>query len=485
LRGGNQVLNFAGIDIPSYLRVNKVTYPILPSIESKTEKVAGRAGEYDFGVEIGTRSIKVDVQIIGDDQFDIMKKATDLAQWLFHEDLQPLIISDEPDKQYMARLVNDSEIEELFRVGQATLEFLIPNPYKEATVEKLVEQSVVSVDPFNVVNDGGIDAYPVIDLTMRSDSTSISVITEDKFVMLGQSDSVEKTKVTVNPLVLTDSFTSYTGWTSASNVDGGTVTGGFSSNGSVLSVSDYGEGTTWHGASGIKPLSRAITDFQVDATVGLKSSAVDQIGRVEVYLLDSNNVQIAKIALKDMASEGDFPMFEARAGALSGGKYIVQSYGDKKGVFSQFNGIIRIARNGKKWSAYIAKVDSKGNHTTRLYKEWLDSSGVYTKQLAKVQVHIGASGTRTPVNNMYLADINVRELTDGNVDNATQTPVIFNAGDVVTIDNQRAIVLKNGEPIFSVLDPSSDFFSLKKGINGLIVSPPVANVSIRYKERWL
>jgi phage-related protein len=86
---------------------------------------------------------------------------------------------------------------------------------------------------------------------------------------------------------------------------------------------------------------------------------------------------------------------------------------------------------------------------------------------------------------MYLADINVRELTASTVDNTTQTPVIFSTGDVVTIDNQRAIVLKNGEPIFSVLDPSSDFFSLKKGTNGLIVSPPVANVSIRYKERWL
>lgn len=479
------MINFAGVDIPSYIKVNKIGYPILPTIDSKTEKVAGKAGEYDFGVEIGTRSIKVDIQLIGEDQHDIMSKATDFAQWLFHEDLQPLIIMDEPDKQYMARIVNETEIEEVFRVGQASLEFLIPNPYKEAVAEKVVTQTVTTVDPFNVVNNGGVDTYPIVDLTMRSDSTSISVITEDKFVMLGQSDNVEKTKVTVNPLVLTDSFTSYTGWTTGSNIDGGTITGGFSSNGSVLQSSDYGSGTTWHGASGIKPLSRAITDFQVDATVGLKSSAVDQIGRVEVYLLDSNNVQIAKIALKDMASEGDYPMFEARAGALSGGKYIVQSYGDKKGVFSQFNGIIRIARNGKKWSAYIAKVDSKGNHTSRLYKEWLDSSGLFTKQLAKVQVHIGAYGERTPVNNMYLADINVRELTASTVDNTTQTPVIFNTGDVVTIDNQRAIVLKNGEPIFSVLDPSSDFFSLKKGTNGLIVSPPVANVSIRYKERWL
>jgi predicted phage tail component-like protein len=481
------MINFAGVDIPSYVKVNKVKHSVLPSIEAKTEKVAGKAGEIDFGVEIGTRSITVDFQIIAEDQHDIMNKATDLAQWLFHKELQPLIVMDEPSKRYMARIVNDTELDETFRVGAGTLEFLIPNAYKEATAEKLVTETVVSVDPFNVVNDGGIDAYPIIDLTMRSDSTSISVITEDKFIMLGQSDNVEKSKVAVNPIVLSDEFTSYNGWTTASNVDGGVVTGTFESNNFSIHQSgkDYGEGTGWHGASGIKSLSKTVNNFEVEAMVGLKSTKVDQIGRVELYLLDSNNTQLAKIALKDMASEGDFPMFEARAGALSGGKYIVQSYGDKKGVFSQFNGVLRISRNGKKWSAYIAKVDSKGNHTTRLYKEWYDSSGLFTKTLSKIQIHVGAFGTRSPVNDVYLADLKVRELTAGNVDNSTQTPIIFSKNDVVTIDNERALVLKNGEPIYTVLDPSSDFFSLKKGINGLIVSPPIADVSIRFRERWL
>jgi len=481
------MINFAGVDMPSYLKVNKVSYPILPTLDSKTEKVYGRAGEYDFGVEIGTRTIKFEVQLIAEDQYDIMNKSTDLAQWLFYEDLQPLIIMDEPDKQYMARIVGDSEIEELFRVGHATLEFLIPSPYKEATAEKLVTQTISTVDPFNVENDGGIDTYPIVDLTMKAASTSISVITEDKFVMLGQSNNVEKTAVTVNPYVLTDPFTAYSGWTSASNVDGGSVVNSFASNGSYVSQSggDYGEGTSWHGASAIKSLSRSINDFQVDAMIGLDSDKIDQIGRVEVYLLDSNNTQLGKIALKDMASEGEYPMFEARAGALTGGKYIVQSYGDKKGTFANFNGVIRISRRGKKWSAYIAKVDSKGNHTSRLYKEWLDSSGLFTASLSKIQIHVGAFGTRTPVKSAYLADLKVQELTDGSVNNDTQTPIIFNTGDIVTIDNQRAIVLKNGEPIFTVLDPSSDFFSLKKGTNGLIVSPPIADVSIRFRERWL
>jgi predicted phage tail component-like protein len=481
------MLKFAGVDMPSYLKLNKLTYSVLPTIDPKTEKVYGRNGEYDFGIEVGMKTIKAEVQLIGADGHDVINKARDLSSWLFYTDLQPLIILDEPDKQYMARIVNDTEVDEVFRVGSTTLEFLVPSGMAEATTDTTFSISPSTTDPFTVTNNGGTDAYPVVDLTMTKDSTSIALISEDKFILLGQSADVERTSVAVDPIVLEDKFTSYSGWSTASNVDGGVVTGSFASNGSRLSQSgnDYGTGTTWKGASAVKSLSRSIQDFEVETLVGLDSDAVSQIGRVEVYLLDANNTQLGKIAIKDMASEGEYPMAEARAGALSGGKYFVQSYGDKKGVYAGFAGMMRISRKGKRWSAYFAKVDSKGNHTTRLYKEWYDSSSLFTTKLAKIQIHIGAFNDRTPVKTMYLEDLKVRELTSGTVDNSTQVPIIFKTGDIVTIDNEKAIVLKNGEPIFYYLDPSSDFISLKEGNNGLIVSPAIANVSIRFRKRWL
>ncbi|MGF9741574.1 distal tail protein Dit [Priestia megaterium] len=484
------MLTFAGVTKPSYFRVNKIQYSILPSIESKTEKVYGRAGEYDFGIEIGTRSIKIDFQIIGDNNEDVIKKARLLSTWLFHEDLQPLIIADEPDKQYKARVINDTEVEENLRVGSGTIEFLVPDGYAESIEDKTFNATPTTTDPVNVVNNGTVEAYPLINLTMRANATSISVISDDKFVLLGENSMVEKTDTAINPIVLSDDFTSFAGWATGTNVDGGTVTGTFSSNGYTIwqSNRDYGTGSTWHGAAAIKSLSRAVTDFQVDALVGLDSTKIDQIGRVEVYLLDSNNTIMGKIALKDMASDGEFPMFEARAGDINGGELFVADYGSKKGAFANFrDGVIRISRKGNVWTAYIAKIDpTTKEHHTRLTKQFVDSKGLYDdKQLAKIQIHAATHGTRSPVYDAFFADLKVRELTASSINNGTQTPIVFNSGDIVTIDNQRAIVLKNGEPIFTELDPSSDFFSLKKGANGLVVTPPVADISVTYRERWL
>lgn len=481
------MIRFANKTLPSYIKVTGINYSILPSIESKTEKVYGRAGSYDFGIELGERKIEVEIMIIANDQNDVMKKAREFSTYLYYKDLQPLILLDEPDKQYMARLTGDTELTELFRTGTATLNFLCPSPYAESLVERTVNYTPVDYTEAQVTNNGSAETYPVIDMTLKEDATSISMITADKFVKIGADESISKTPVDIQPRVIYETMDSYTGWTTASQVDGGVVTGSLSSNGWAIQQSskDYGSGTGWHGGAGIKTLSRQLQDFQVTGRVTLDSSKADQLGRIEIYLLDINNVIIGKVAIVDSDPNMDKPRVEARAGALSGGKYFVNSYGDKKGVFADYEGLLQIERVGKQWKAYFCKIDSNGRHHTRLAETWYDSSNNYSsKKLAKVQVHIGTYGEGQPVSSMLFSHLNVDEMNI-QVDYNTQIPLTFKAGDVVTIDNQKAIVLKNGQPVFTELDPSSDFFALERGVNGIMLSPPIADVKIRFKERWL
>jgi predicted phage tail component-like protein len=481
------MLKFANKYLPSYVKITDLTYSILPSIEHKTEKVYGRAGTYDFGIELGERKIEAEVMIIADNQNDIIRKAREFSEWLYYQELQPLIILDEPDKQYQARVTGDTDIKELYRTGTTTVSFICPDPYAESLNERSLDWSPVDYTQVNVSNNGSAETYPVMDLTMREDATSIAVLKQDKFVKVGSEDTVGKTKVEVDPLVLNDYMDTYTGYSSASQIDGGAVAGNLVSNGWALqqSASDYGSGDKWHGGAGIKTLSRQLQDFQVSGKIQLSASALNQVGRVELYLLDENNVIFGKVALVDNATSGDHPKAEARAGALNGGHYFVNSYGNYKGVFKNFNGMIQIARVGRTWSAYFAKIDDNGKHHTRLAKSWYDGANNFSaKKLAKIQVHVGAYGSHPPVKNLLLTDLKVYEKSV-DVDYNTQIPVIFKAGDVVTIDNQKAIVLKNGQPVFTELDPSSEFFAFEKGANGLLLSPPVADVNIRFKERWL
>lgn len=482
------MIKFQNKALPKYVKVTDIKYSILPPIENQTEKVYGRAGSYDFGTELGEKVIEVELMIIADNQNDVLKKAREFSTWLYSKELQPLILLDEPDKQYMARVIGDTDVSELYRTGTATIKFLAPSPYAESIAESRIEWKPVDYSPITVTNVGSAETYPVVDMVMKKDSTSITLIKDDKFVKIGDDETVGKTNVPYDPLVLNDPMDTYTGYGTGISVDGGIITGTLSSNGWAVQQAnkDYGEyASGWHGGAGVKTLSRQLTDFEVTAMIQHKSLKVNEVGRIEVYLMDANNVVLGKIALTDNAPHGNWSRFEARAGALSGGNLFINDFGAVKGVFSDFSGMIKISRIGRQWSAYIGKVEEDGRHHARLSKTWFDTNNLYSsKKLAKIQVHIGVNGANTPVSNLYLTDLKVHEKST-NIDYTTQTPVIFKAGDTVTIDNQKAIVLKNGQPIFTELDPSSEFFAFERGANGLILSPPVADVSIRYKERWL
>ncbi|WP_242278588.1 distal tail protein Dit [Bacillus cereus group sp. BfR-BA-01313] len=485
-REGNIMIKFANKSLPSYVKVINTKYTILPSIESKTERIYGRAGSYDFGIELGERKIEVEVMIIGANQNDVIKKAREFAVWLLYKDLQPLVILDEPDKQYMARVVGDTEIAELYRTGTATISFLCPSAYAESIGEKNMSWTAYDTTPYNVINTGSAECYPVFDLEIKEDTPSIAVISNDKFVQVGADNLPDVPKFERNPRQIWDEMISTNGWTTATQVDGGRVMGTFMSNGYEFTQTggDYGEHYGWHGASMIKSLPKQLDNFIVEGRITFKSTSPEQLGRIEIYLLDANNVQIGKVALVDAVPDGKFPMAEARAGSWQDGKYFVADYGAYKGVFENYDGCLWIAKVGKGWSAYFSKIEANGIHHTELYREWTDTRNSYSgKKLAKIQIHIGAFGTSDPVSVMRFTDLKVWERT---VDEpAGQIPIIFKKGDIVTIDNQKAIVYLNGRPIFTELDPSSDFFPLDVGNNGLIVSPPKADVKIRFKERWL
>jgi hypothetical protein len=71
-------------------------------------------------------------------------------------------------------------------------------------------------------------------------------------------------------------------------IDGGTIQGALESPRSYLrqAGADFGTGTTWHGAAGIKMLNKELQDFTLEAHIAFKSADVRQIARLEIYLLD-------------------------------------------------------------------------------------------------------------------------------------------------------------------------------------------------------
>lgn len=486
------MLNFAGVELPSYVKVNNIKYSVLAPIEHKTAKIQGRKGRYDFGIEEDMKVIEIDYQLIGVSETDVMNKAASFATWLYHKELQPLIIADQPDRYYMARVVGDTDITEEFRVGSGSLTFAVPSGVAEDLLITSQTYPITTNDPVQVVNNGSAEAYPIITLTMKQASETIGVYTDDEFIQLGEYPSVEKESIDRSSTVLYDNCSTYTGWTTGLNVDGGVITGSLSSDGSSIgqASNNYGTGTQWHGAAGVKSLSRSVQDFQIQARSVFDVSKTDEIGRIEIYLYGENNEVLGKFAMSKPTKVRKAAFLEARAGSLQTGKYFVRSqgkYDPKKRKYPYYDVAwfhFSLARQGNKWRFYYADllVDSGStkHHNPKVFT-YTDTQNKYMGKLAKIQIHVATFGTNKAINRLRLSDIKVVELNalaDKNV-------IDLNTGDVLVIDNERGLVTKNGQSYFSGLNPASRFFKLDTGSNGLIVDPPIADMQVDFRKRYL
>lgn len=473
------MLKLNGAVIPHYVKVNKVEFSILPPIENKLLNVRGRKGSYFMQQEFGTRKISVDITLIAEEINGVMSLAREFASWLYHDKPVKFEIDDEPDKYYMVVLDGETELDEIANIGQGTLDFLCVEPFAYGA-EKTSLVGTPTEEPFNIVNTGNTTTYPQIELTMKQNVSEITVVSDDGYVVIGKPTPVDVEVVDDTPLQLSDDMSTINTFTSGILVDGA-ISGTLKSNGYAISADNYGTGTGWHGGAMTRTLPKTLKDFEITYDITLACSDKKQIGRIELYLFDANNNNLGKIALKDTNPNGETQGFEARVGNIGTGQYFANVVGST--LWTDFTGRLKLKRKGKIWEAWIGKWDSKKKQyvSTKTYS-FVDKRGTFSANLAKVQIHIGQYGTYATPTSAYISHLAVYDrLTLG----AGQVPIIAKVGDVLTIDNEKAIVLKNGVPFYEGIHADSKFFGLNAGINGIVVSPPLADVSVTYKERWL
>lgn len=487
-------IKFNGNDLPPFVKINNIALSLMPTIERTTIKVNGRNGSYDFGNTFDDREIEIDYTIIADNESDLRYKARDFANWLYTEEYAPLVILEEPDKYYMAKITGDTDFNEIIRFGQGSITF-VAEPFlygqeKEFDFNPTAENNTILVD-----NQGGLTAYPQIHLEFTEDTTSFALATRDEVMAFGTPVGIGYVPKNTNPLVLHDPMTAVTGWSTATTVDEGSVVGTFQvdrkdghsfiQNTGNDDISDYGTGGKWHGASAIKALPKPIQDFKVQAEVGIKGNVAEHLGRVEVYLLDINGSKIGKIGMADTSKTANYPKAYARVGDLYGNHHVfVDTYGQWAGYWNNFShGIMEIERVGNKWKAYFAVIDSNGKHQKTWETYYVDINNIATAQLAQIQIHVGAYGENTALNTLKFYDLKVYSNDQPTED---EIPIVFNAGDTLDIDSETGMILKNGQPFYSAFDPSSTFIKLEKGVNGISVLPAITtNGKIKFKERWL
>ena len=282
---------FNEIPMPDFVKVIHIEHSVLPSISQNLLTVGGKAGAYDFGNNMGTREIAVDVTIVLQEENTLPEKLEQLAEWLYYDEAKELILGDNPNRYYIAKFTGDSNIKESFLIGEGTITFTCTDPFIfGGEIEHQLPEDTTA--GYELYNAGTSETYPKMEFEITEDLTSFAVVAGEDFIDFGTPftvDTSESALVDAGGYVLRDQLTSLTGWTVAPNVHSGTVTGAmevFGGNRFRQAGLDYGTGTGWHGASVIKQFSQGVQDFE--ANLYFRINAHSTVNHIGTILLKTN-----------------------------------------------------------------------------------------------------------------------------------------------------------------------------------------------------
>lgn len=116
---------FNSVESSSFDLVCKsVKRPLLPAVKVSRVDISSASGVYDFvGNEYSFRPLTMRITYIGDDFEELRSRARDIAEWLSTDDWAQLIIHDEPDKYYLAKVTSLVDLTSVYEAGEAEVTF--------------------------------------------------------------------------------------------------------------------------------------------------------------------------------------------------------------------------------------------------------------------------------------------------------------------------------------------------------------------------
>lgn len=167
------MLTFKGLSLPSGVIVREVENTVLPPVNPKTIEIAGRHGGLDFGRTYGMRQINVLIGVKGDSLEEVRSIVRQLAKQLNSENLESLILLDEPDVEYQARVTGESSLKPLYRYEETTIQFLCPDPFPNDLTKETVNLNGTGTTNVNVL--GTAETYPTFTINVTASVGSFTI----------------------------------------------------------------------------------------------------------------------------------------------------------------------------------------------------------------------------------------------------------------------------------------------------------------------
>lgn len=439
------------------------------------------------------RKILVPIALLYDSAEEAEKLKEEIADWLVTDQPCELIFDDEKERTFLAVVDETLDLDQLVDLGEGTLTFICPMPYKLGKEQTVDFKKDVSGLVANVQNKGTVHSNPIIEIDITKPNTFLDVwfgetsLNDRDYFRIGMPLKTVETPVERNQRLIWDEMATTVGWSKVSSMEDGEPVGEMKSDKYQFYCSDFGTaGKGWHGAAVKKSIPGGpVQDFIMQAYVTCKSKKINEMGRVEIAILDENSKVLSKIAMNDLfwQAEQNFGTMVIGYDNKPEKTGLIYESGDYPNTWNQYFGRLWIARTGNVWEAYISKfLPGTEKDDSERFARWTDEKNYHMEKAAQIQISIMQFQDVPPVEAMSVSDLKFWKV---NLNTKNTPPYIVDVGDKVVIDTENSHVTIEGKNAINIKDIFSNFPVINRGTNKLEIMPSdIGTARVKYRERF-
>lgn len=439
------------------------------------------------------RKILVPIALLYDSAEEAEKLKEEIADWLVTDQPCELIFDDEKERTFLAVVDETLDLDQLVDLGEGTLTFICPMPYKLGKEQTIDFKKDANGLVANVQNKGTVHSNPIIEIDITKPNTFLDVwfggvsLSDRDYFRIGMPLKTVETPVERNQRLIWDEMATTVGWSKVSSMEDGNPIGEMKSDKYQFYCSDFGTAVKgWHGAAVKKSIPGGpVQDFIMQAYVTCKSKKINEMGRVEIAILDENSKVLSKIAMNDLfwQAEQNFGTMVIGYDNKPGKTGLIYESGDYPNTWNQYFGRLWIARTGNVWEAYISKfLPGTEKDDSERFARWTDEKNYHMEKAAQIQISIMQFQDVPPVEAMSVSDLKFWKV---NLNTKNTPPYIVDVGDKVVIDTENSHVTIEGKNAINIKDIFSNFPVINRGTNKLEIMPSdIGTVRGKYRERF-
>ncbi|HEN6550628.1 TPA: phage tail family protein [Streptococcus agalactiae] len=193
-------MKFDGIDLSNVIEIHDIKRDV-GNTRNVVSSSALKIGEHVQSVHVGAKKISVDFSIWTRNRNEVKHN---LAKIFNRTTPRKLFFSDEPDKYYMAIVVDDIPmVEDVIKRSMGTITFLIPDGVAHSTTYKKFLDYTKDGNKltFKLKNEGNTNAFPIIKIKHNSENGYIGIANETGAFALGSVEEEDGTIVHRNEVL--------------------------------------------------------------------------------------------------------------------------------------------------------------------------------------------------------------------------------------------------------------------------------------------